>query len=179
MNKYDTYAIGRAGPEMTGIYVTSDQPLVVYSGNKKMAVRYGHNSGSLDHLVEQIPPVSTWGREFILTPVPTRTTGDEYKLLASEDNTAVTVREGDTVLADVTIATAGDYYLLHGAAGLVATVVADKPILVVQFEQTLSSGERNGDPSMQIIPPVYLFTPDYTFTTPESGQCSLCHRTVL
>lgn len=174
LSRYETYAIGRQGPEMTGIHVTSDKPLVVYSGNKKTSVQYGHNGGSLDHLIEQIPPVSTWGLKFILTPVPIRITGDEYKLLASEDNTEITIRHGDTVLAHEIIATAGSYYMYHAAAGSVATVVANKAILVVQFEQTLASGESAGDPAMQIIPPVYLFTPDYTFTTPQSGALHIC-----
>ena len=68
------------------------------------------------------------------------------------------------------MANAGDFYLMHAAAGLVATVVATKPILVVQFEQSIASPQENGDPAMQIIPPVYLFTPDYTFATPQSGK---------
>ena len=42
---------------------------------------------------------------------------------------------------------------------------------MVQFEQSIVSGSgENGDPAMQIIPPVYQFTPDYTFATPASGK---------
>ena len=58
---------------------------------------------------------------------------------------------------------------MHADAGLVATCVASKPILVVQFQQSGVTGSENGDPSMEIIPPLYQFTTDTTFATPESG----------
>ena len=158
---------------MTGIRVTSDKGISVFSGNMKQAVSHPVRGGSLDHLVEQMPPVSTWGEKFILTAIPTRTTGEEYKIIASEANTRVHIRLGTTTSMNEVISQPGSHLLFHGARDAYYTLVADKPVLVVQFEQTIATGEANGDPSMQIIPPVYLFTPDYTFTTPEAGMYTL------
>jgi len=44
-----------------------------------------------DHLVEQLPSVSTWGKEYIVTPTPGRTVGEYYRIIASKPNTKVIV----------------------------------------------------------------------------------------
>ena len=172
VNKYETYALGRntSNGDMTGIHVTSDKGIAVFSGNMVQSVTHPVRFASRDHLVEQMPPVSTWGKSFVLTSIPTRITGEEYKIIASQANTTVIIRLGTSVKLNSVISTPGEHLLFHGARDAYYTLVADKPVLVVQFEQTKGTGETNGDPSMQIIPPVYLFTPDYTFTTPESGK---------
>ena len=47
--------------DFTGSRITSDKPISVLSGNKKVAVGA---SGSSDHLTEQVPPVNTLGKAF-------------------------------------------------------------------------------------------------------------------
>jgi hypothetical protein len=35
-----------------------------------------------DHLVEQLPPVNQWGRQFVTMPLATRSGGDTFRILA-------------------------------------------------------------------------------------------------
>ena len=41
--------------------------------------------------MEQMPPVQTWGKEYIVAPTPGRTSGEYYRIIASEPNTKVIV----------------------------------------------------------------------------------------
>jgi len=45
--------------------------------------------GSGDHIVEMIPPVDTWGKEFVTVPLAKRTVGDKFRVIAARDNTQV------------------------------------------------------------------------------------------
>ena len=38
-----------------------------------------------------MPPVGSWGKEYIVTPTPKRTVGEYYRIIASEPNTEVIV----------------------------------------------------------------------------------------
>ena len=57
------------------------------SANKRVAVFSGSEWTSVgseqmgDHLVEQMPPTSTWGWDFITVPIATRTAGDIFRVL--------------------------------------------------------------------------------------------------
>ena len=41
----------------------------------------------LDYLVEQLPPVESWGTYFVTSPLATRSGGDTFRFLASADQT--------------------------------------------------------------------------------------------
>ena len=36
-----------------------------------------------DHLVEQMPPVTTWGGEFVTVPIATKLAGDIFRILGT------------------------------------------------------------------------------------------------
>lgn len=67
---------------MSGTRIQSDVPVNVYSGNIRALVvevedpNVGNiNSGSRDHLIEQLLPVSRWGTQFHVEPIPDRRFG--------------------------------------------------------------------------------------------------------
>ena len=59
------------------------------AGNSRTSV----SGASRDLLVEQLPPVSTWGREFAVPPTPERTDRpDILKIVCQQQGTTVLVR---------------------------------------------------------------------------------------
>lgn len=73
---------------MTGAYIKSSKPVSVISGNVES---YVLPKKTYDYLVEQIPPINTWGKKFAFVSTPERTVGDVYRFVASKDNTEVKV----------------------------------------------------------------------------------------
>ncbi|XP_056011017.1 uncharacterized protein LOC130051889 isoform X2 [Ostrea edulis] len=172
MDKFQTFQISSVG-DLTGSHVISSHPVGVISGNKKTIV--GHTGGSRDHLTEMLMPVQAWGKNFATVPIPERTVGDEFRFVASKDNTQINVtgRLNGTIFHDnFTIPHAGDYVQKSYSSSLYSHVKANEPIAVYQFSKTQAFSKENIDPSMITVPPIEQYGNDYTFTTPEysNGQ---------
>lgn len=66
--------------DLSGTRIQSSAPVNVYSGNIRVKVSQVENganinTGSRDHIVEQLTPVNTWGSVFNIQPIPGRTFG--------------------------------------------------------------------------------------------------------
>ena len=146
--------------------------------NKKIALFSGHQCAyvtpkiiACNHLVEQIPPLPSWGKHFYLGIFQTRSKYT-YRVLANESGTKVfqdnqlikTLREGEffdsTVSSDIQI-------------------TANKPILVAQFSQGFKNGDSIGDPMMLLISPTQQFLQQYRFATPINGYWKHCINVVV
>uniref|UniRef100_K1QDI3 IgGFc-binding protein n=1 Tax=Magallana gigas TaxID=29159 RepID=K1QDI3_MAGGI len=161
LNKYDTWQLVSTG-DLTGSYVKSTKKVAVFSGNKKTKIGSG---GSQDHLVEQLTPVDTWGKNFATVPIPKRTVGDYFKFITSEDSTTVTISGGYS--STFTISQKGGMVQKLIPSTAYCKIVADKAIMVTQFVQSQQSSSEPSDPAMLIIPPVEQYGADYTFSTPK------------
>lgn len=165
-------------------------PFVVFSGVNCANIPKGY--GYCDHIEQQLFPVQTWGKKYIL--VKSQARGEEWDLVriyASEDGTKLTfkpatpekiaVPSGWTsfTVSDVkTELNAGEYSEFYFKGTL--EVEADKQIMVAQYlssSQMLSKScqsilthgaECVGDPAMMLIPPSEQFRKDYLFLTPGS-----------
>ena len=75
--------------DLTGTIITSDKPVAVFGSHECAFVPdiYAY----CDYLIEQLPPTSSWGQQFVSLPLATRVGGDTFRFLASEDNTTVSV----------------------------------------------------------------------------------------
>ncbi|XP_063430248.1 uncharacterized protein LOC134712536 [Mytilus trossulus] len=167
LHQFDTIQLINSDADLTGTYIHSDKKIAAFSGNKKTTIGTGTSS---DHLVEQLTPVGTWGKNFITVPIPLRTTGDYFKYIASEAGTTVTISGGFT--ETFTLANAGDFEERLVPSTAYCYVSADKAIKVVQFCLSQQSSNELSDPMMMIIPPVEQFGADYTFATPRYSQGS-------
>ncbi|XP_061184992.1 SCO-spondin-like [Saccostrea echinata] len=161
LNKFDTWQLVTNG-DLSGSKITSNKKISVFSGNKKTNIGRG---SSQDHLVEHMTPVNTWGKKFATVPIPKRTVGDYFKFIASEDNTRVTISGGYS--SSFTISKAGGVVQKLISSKAYCRVVADKPIMLVQFVQSQQSSSEPSDPAMMIIPPCEQYGADYTFSTPK------------
>ncbi|KAK3583074.1 hypothetical protein CHS0354_004019 [Potamilus streckersoni] len=162
MNRYDTLQL-QSDRDLTGVHIVSDKPIATFSGNVKTNIGLGQ---SADHLVEQLTSVDRWGRQFVSAPIPARTVGDIFKIVASEDNTVIRI----TGLPPITLAKAGEAINVTLPSDQYKMIKSDKPVLVTQFVQSEQDPHEPADPSMMILPPYELFGSDYTFTTPEYSR---------
>lgn len=149
--------------DLTGTIVQSTLPVALFAGNSCASIPT--NYSACDLIVEQIPPVSTWGNNFVTYPLEGRENGDTWRMLSSQNSNELYIN-GD-LAATLNF---GDFYecILEEPA----TINSSKPVLVMQF----SNGDDydpgisyNGDPFMMLIPPEEQFMDTYTFATPSEG----------
>ena len=86
-----------AGLDLTGSIVKADKPIAVYGGHVRTEVptgfTYGDNGNlrtTRNHLAEQMPPLSTWGKFFVAKNTG-RPDGDVIRIVASVDNTTIKI----------------------------------------------------------------------------------------
>ncbi len=163
LNKGESFLVQAASGDLTGTEITSDKPVAVFSGHERAAIPSTLTSASRDCLVEQLPPVTTWGENAFIVPF-TAINDDEntlykdiYRVLAACDNTKVVVNGTETITLNK-----GKYFekSITGAVSL----VADQPVMTAQFKKTSSTSnqsETHGDPLMLMIPPKEQFMDKY------------------
>jgi len=165
-------------------------PFAVFSGTNcaNIPATYGY----CDHIEQQLFPVQTWGRKYIL--VKSQARGEEWdyvRIYASKDGTTLTFKPATpekisvpsgwisfTVNDVKTELNAGEYSEFYFKGTL--EVEANNQIMVAQYltasemlsKSCQSSGTSHnncvGDPAMMLIPPSEQFRKDYLFLTPGS-----------
>ena len=83
-NAGETYLIAHL-EDLSGTIIRSDKPVVVYAGHQCAEVPA--EATACDHLVEQVPPHTTWGYTHFLSPLAARESGDIYHIGTVNDNT--------------------------------------------------------------------------------------------
>ena len=158
--------------DLTGTRIVSTKPVALFGGHQRAIVPVEEEELlSRDCLIEQIPPLTTWGKHTLLTPyvqpVGSTTIGfDIFRILAAEDSTDVffngnkltSLHKGGVFQGNLTIA---------------AEITSPKPIMVAQYKKTggdnSSSGGQlqYGDPFMMILSSTNQFLPSYRFINAE------------
>jgi len=164
LDQGQTYFLRNTGPapnDLSGTVLTSDRPIAVFGGHQCANIPPGF--AACDYIVEQLPPVPTWGKTFVTMPLATRLHGDTFRFLASADGTAVSVN--GTVVARLD---RGEFHekLITGPA----QITADRPILVAQYSNGTQFDGVTSDPFMMLIPPVEQFLDNYTVAALASGS---------
>lgn len=174
LNKGQSYQVqaGNTDPigieDLTGSYVTANKPIAFFSGAKAVTIPVtGFIAASYDHLYEQMPPTSTWGKEFYVVPLKLRSR-DTYRVLAAENNTTVRIEGTGTV---ITLAR-GDFYEFYLNSNQACRIISNRKILLAQFCRSQRADENNGvgDPFMIILSPVVQKISDVTFEAYESAK---------
>src|SRR5690606_5156232 len=133
----------------------------------------GQQAGN--YIVEQIPPVSTWGKKYYITPLAQREGGELYRYVASENNTQI-FKNGQLI---VTLSKGIFFEELLSEACIIES---NKPILVVQYSRGLENDEIKyhdqnndldfyiGDPSMLLISPFEQYNNKYNILTSDRND---------
>lgn len=159
---------------------TECKNFAVFGGNKW--TRIGNCGGANDQLYEQLFPVNTWGKSFTLVPFLGRNSnGDLYRIIASENNTSITINEGGA-LNTFSLSSRGDFFT--GNVSDANSISADKPIQLVQFSKSQCAeigGNNNspGDPFMLMISPDEQLLNEVTFNTLDSDVIDNYYTTII
>ncbi|RFC31462.1 MAG: hypothetical protein DID91_2727704186 [Candidatus Nitrotoga sp. MKT] len=163
LNQGQTYQLrntNSAPADLTGSIVQSDKPIAVFGGHQCANIPSGNVA--CDHIVEELTPTSTWGQAFLTVPLATRTRGDTFRILASQNGTEVRINGSLVVTLN-----RGQFYeqIIVGQSEIATT----KPVLVAQYSNSSSFDGVTSDPFETLIPPKEQFLAGYTVTTPASG----------
>ncbi|SIN79063.1 PKD domain-containing protein [Algoriphagus halophilus] len=121
--------------------------IAVFGGNKLTSAGDCGTTG--DHLFQQAYPVKNWGKSYIHVPLAGRTSGEIVKVLASEDNTEVTVNGGSVGNLD-----AGEFLKLEFGPKEVVSIESSNPTAVSVLAKSQACNDFNdtfsaqGDPSL-------------------------------
>ena len=162
LEPFDAYQLQSDG-DLTGSLIESDRTISVFGGNRCANIP---NQGTAwcDHLVEQIPPVTSWGSEALTVPLATRTMGDTFRVLADQDGTEVQLHGASP---DSVTLNAGEFAQWNLTESY--RISASAPILVAQYSNGTEWDGVVSDPFMMLIPSATQFMPGYTFATPGMG----------
>ena len=164
LNRTETFFVS-SPDSLTGSHIVSDKPIALFSGHE-----CGTIPASLrfcDQMVEQIPPTSTWGKEFYTVPLRSRTM-DGYKVISSRDDNVLrgvcSSMDSTTVLPslETSIPTAGQAVNFNISSNYSCHFESDYPVLLVQFSLASEiDGNGNADPFMTIVPPARQYQNSY------------------
>lgn len=155
---------------LTSIFDLTGSSIQVVN-NKKAAVFGGDVCANIrctacDHLFEQISPISTLGKRFIITPFYNQTKGFDYTIVATKPNTIIK-RNGINV---DTLKLAGDSY--NEAFGYDSTLCIETshPTQIIQFMTGITCNTPvGGDPAMLSINPNEQMIGEAIVSTANTG----------
>lgn len=168
LNAFDSFQIlaDSSAGSLSGTRVISNKVLFVYSGNDCAYVPL--NGSSCDHLVEQMPPISTWGNAFLVKSTPYRGNGDFFHIMASQNQTVITI-ELESGPVSVTI-NEGEVHEFNCPSDSSYAIRTTKPSLVVQFGTSHRSVNTKFAPFMSIVPANDQWSNDYTLVVPSDNS---------
>jgi hypothetical protein len=177
--------------DFTGTRVTATAPVTVFVGSEASdAPRFdtlATRQCCADHLEEQLPPLSTLGREFIVARSPRRSVALNAAFLDPTRNSVAEVNEPEWIrvlaVEDTTVLTTSlpppqDRITLLPNEDVILRVDqdfilrADRPVVVLQAQSSqnavgIPSEYPGGDPSIVFVPPTPQYRRDYVLLTPD------------
>ena len=152
LHRMQTLLITHSSQDLTGTLISS---------NKQLAVISGHECGNVpsdkdycDHLLVQIPPTYSWGKEFLLFSMEGRDAGQNYKIVASQSGTSLSMYCKSGQNAQFVLSLNGSFHELHRGKTDHCSLVSDKPVMVALLGLGFKVDNQYGDPSMVLIPPI-------------------------
>jgi len=151
--------------DLTGSRIEADRPVIVFNGN--VCAEIPNSARACDHIFETAHPVRSWGTSALVTNLPNRPAGSIYRVVASENDTVVTL---DGVVQGTL---QRGQFLQRGPLPDNHVFAADRPIFVTQFMTGQSSpGAIDGDPAQVNVIPPDQYLENYTFSTVGGAQFS-------
>lgn len=167
LNRGDCYLV-QAKPtaygkdDLTGSSITSSKPVALISGHMRSSMPL--DSGySKDHLVEQLPPLTKWGKSYATAPFALSGRSDVLRIMASlpNQNITLTTRSGSKTWRLANIGSYVDTSLAEPASWN-----SPDPFFLVQHMASQNGVQSNCDPAMVIAPPIEQYVNESLFRFP-------------
>jgi hypothetical protein len=156
--------VGDGTGDLSGSIVEGSNPVAVFAGHD--CTRVPQNRSACDHLEEQVLPIETLGRDYIVSALRDRNVGSLVRMVAPFDNTVVQF-EPATISAPRRLR-AREVLEIPVPGSM--RISSSGPLLVEQFMLGLGElleGERGeGDPAMVQEVPIQQFRDRYDFLVP-------------
>lgn len=149
--------------DLTGMRVLASAPVGVFSGT--ICADVPQTFGLCDHIVEQIPPLATWGRRYVTAPLVRRLAGDIFRIISGRDDNVIKVSNKTFRLEK-----AGDFGELDIPSNESHIIECSKACLVVLYCKGKNADGVLADPFMMMLPPTEQFSNDYIFATPDDER---------
>lgn len=150
--------------DLTGTIIESTEPVSVTNGNRCTNVPPG--TVACDHMFQVAHPTFSWANETVAAPLPNRTEGSIYRIVAKDNNTSVT--NNGSVVATLD---RGEFYETPILPD-VQVFTANNPIFATQYMTGQGRPGTNGvgDPAMGSLIPTDQYLSAYTFSTVGGAQ---------
>ena len=154
IQRFQTLYLQLRGGDISGTRIITNKPVSVFSGHECANVPLNHQP--CDILIEQVPPIDTWGTEVVTIPLITRS-ADIIKIFASQDSTTVSVTRTDirsgVVTSDPSFTLNRNQFRELGISDY-ALIQSNNPIGVFQFSTSFTTDDNViSDPFMMWVPP--------------------------
>lgn len=144
--------------DLSGTKVISNKPLTVIGGHE--CANIPRDKPGCEPLAVQIPPVVTWGTEFLLAPFTGRNHPQVFKVVASNITSLITISCGNSNPAGTLIR--NSIYTL--ATSNFCHIESNSPVFVIQLS-TGSTTDSQGDPAVAIVSPIDQYVRNTEFFT--------------
>ncbi len=155
--------VGAGAGDLSGATVEASAPVAVFAGHD--CTNVPQSRVACDHLEEQVLPLETLGRDYVIADLRDRPLGSLVRMVAPTEGTVVRF-EPSTVSPPLRMR-AGEVVELAATGAL--RVTATRPLLVAQF--MLGQGPvagALGDPAMVYEVPVQQFRDRYDVLVPDT-----------
>ena len=148
LNQMDTLLVSSGGLDLSGTRIVSNKPLTVISGHE--CANVPQTAFDCEPIAVQIPPVKTWGTEFLVAGYAGRTSEQlNFGIVPSEENITL-------------LSTCGQSTLLLLRTSFQYAVNSREPFCYFEFSKPvfltqLASGRSTdglGDPAISIVSPI-------------------------
>jgi len=144
---------------LTGTKIVTNKQVSVFSGHELTRIPTGYCCEN--QLIEQVPPVTSWGRVFYTMPLATRRSYI-IKMLSSINLTKIDLYCNN--FHESFVINAGQYYAKTLSQQENCVIYSNNLVLIAQFSYGQDE-DGFGDPMMMIVPDVLQFTDKFTTST--------------
>ena len=153
--------------DLTGTRISASGPIEVFGGHACAYVPY--NKQACDHLEVQMPPLQTWGRAYVSSPMGHAGMPNLVRVTAATNGTTVAIDPPQGGMSTIEL-DAGQWREFQ-AEGAFQVSSSSGAIMVTQYlvgQQATQPAAVSGDPAMTVLVPDEQYRSDYTFVAPTS-----------
>ncbi len=156
--------VGDQAGDLSGTFIEASAPVAVFAGHD--CTNVPQDRPACDHLEEQVPPLETLGRDFVIGPLVDRPALPSVVRVVAAQNDTVLRFDPASLGPPARLAA---HEVFETNVGTAFRMRASRPVLVAQFMigQGLTSAAA-GDPAMVYEVPTQQYRDRYDFLVPDT-----------